>query len=301
MNRGYGDEGDFMRAKTSDKIFEIFIVIMVSLAVILCVIPILHVAAVSLSSNNAIISQQVRLLPVELTFRSYNFVINDKTMVRSLLFTIVLTVLYTLISMFMTVCAGYALTKKRLKGRNFFLLVIVITMYFGGGMIPNYLLIKNLKLINSIWSLILPGMLSTYNMIILKTFFTNMPDSIEESAYLDGCSDIGILAKIVLPLSTPVLATLSLFYAVGRWNGFSDALMYITKPQLYPLQLKLYQIIYNSMDLQILQNEGTTAIQVLPESIKSSCIIFATIPILLVYPWLQKYFVSGVMIGAIKG
>jgi putative aldouronate transport system permease protein len=138
-------------------------------------------------------------------------------------------------------------------------------------------------------------------MIILKTFFSNLPESLEESAYLDGASHLTILIKIVLPLSTPVLATLSLFYAVGRWNGFQDALIYINSQNLYPLQLKLYQMVYNNQMAELAQLEGASAQQVAPESLKAAAVMFATIPILLVYPWLQRYFISGVMIGAIKG
>jgi putative aldouronate transport system permease protein len=203
--------------------------------------------------------------------------------------------------MIMTILAAYPLSKKRLKGRNIFLLIIVITMYFGGGLIPNYILVKGLNLRNTIWSLILPGMLSSFNMIILKTFFTSsIPDSLEESAYLDGCGDFRVLIKIILPLSMPVLATLSLFYAVARWNGFMDALMYIDKPKLYPLQLKLWQIVYNNMTTEA-QEGSTTIQQVTSEGLKAACVVFATLPILLLYPWLQKYFVQGVMIGAVKG
>ncbi|WP_242965094.1 carbohydrate ABC transporter permease [Petroclostridium xylanilyticum] len=257
--------------------------------------------ALSFSSNHAILSMKVAIFPVDFTLETYRAVFKDNAMINSLLFTIVLTVSYTILGMIMTICAAYPLTKKNLKGRNFFLLLIVITMYFSGGLIPDYLLIKNLGLLNKIWALILPGLINAYYLIILKTFFSTLPDSLQESAYLDGCTDIGILVKIILPLSKPVLATLSLFYAVGRWNGLMDALFYITNPKLYPIQLKLYQIVYNSMQLDIQQMEGSAAAGILPESLKAASVIFATVPILIVYPWLQRYFVAGIMIGAVKG
>lgn len=223
-------------------------------------------------------------------------------MTGALFFTIQLTIIYTVFSMFLTIAAAYPLTQKRLRGRKFFLLVIIFTMFFSGGIIPDYILMKNLKLINTIWALILPGLISGFNFIILKTFFSSIPESLVESARLDGCSDIGILTRIVLPLSIPVIATLSLFYAVAKWNSFQDALMYITDSRLYPLQLKLYQIVQNSLAVDIAIQEGSnTTTNTLPESLRAASIMFATIPIVLVYPWLQKYFIKGVMIGAIKG
>lgn len=290
-----------MNYKVSDKIFDYVIIIVTLISVLLCLFPILNVVAVSLSSNSAILASKVFLLPVEFTLDSYKSIFSDKSMTFSLGYTIVMTVLYSVIGMALTICAAYPLTKKRLKGRTFFLLMIVFTMYFSGGLIPDYLIVKNLGILDSIWSLILPGALSAFNLIILKTFFTSLPESLEESAILDGCSDIGVLIRIVLPLSMPVLATLSLFYSVAKWNSFMDALFYITNTKLYPLQLKLYQIVVNSQTLDVTAGEGNISQGVLPESMKAACVMFATIPILLVYPWLQRYFVKGIMIGAIKG
>lgn len=290
-----------MRQKASDRIFDIVITIITVISVFACLVPVLNVLAVSLSSNSAILSSKVFLWPVGFTLDSYKSIFADKSMVWSLCYTVIITVLYTLIGMGLTISAAYALTKKRLKGRTFFLLLIVFTMYFSGGLIPDYLLVKNLGLLDSMWSLILPGALSAFNLIILKTFFTSLPDSLEESAILDGCNDFGVLVKIILPLSTPVLATLSLFYAVAKWNSFMDALFYITNVKLYPLQLKLYQIVVNSQTLDVTAGEGNISQSILPESMKAACVMFATLPIILVYPRLQKYFVKGIMVGAIKG
>lgn len=179
--------------------------------------------------------------------------------------------------------------------------VIIITMFFSGGIIPEYLLIRDLHLLNSAWSLILPGLVSPFNLIIMISFFYSIPESLEESAEIDGSSHLHTLLKIVLPLSMPVMATLALFYAVGRWNGFQDSLMYINDPQLYPLQLKLFQMVQNNMVSELTQMEGANRTALTPESLKAATVIFATVPILLVYPWLQKYFVSGAMLGAVKG
>ena len=175
-------------------------------------------------------------------------------------------------------------------------------MYFSGGIIPDYMLAQSLGWVDKVWVLMFPYCLSAFNMIILKTFFSNLPESLEESAFLDGASHLTILIKIVIPLSTPVLATLALFYAVGRWNGFQDALIYISNQALYPLQLRLFQMIFNSQLAQLTQLEGAGATQkVAEESLKAAAVMFATVPILIAYPWLQRYFISGVMIGAIKG
>ncbi|GAA3407754.1 carbohydrate ABC transporter permease [Paenibacillus hodogayensis] len=280
---------------------DLVIILFITGVALTCLVPFLYMIALSLSSNNAIISQKVSLWPVGFTFETYKTILSDVEMIYTLGYTIVLTIVYTVLCMFLTVCAAYPLTKKRLKGRNFLLTVMVITMYFSGGLIPNYLLVKNLDLMNTAWSLVLPGAMSVFNVIILKTFFASLPESLEESASIDGCSDLGILVRIVLPLSLPSIATLSLFYAVDRWNGFQDALFYITNKNLYPMQLKLYQIITANQQLDVQQGEGSVGAYIVPESLKAASVMFATVPILVVYPKLQKYFVDGVMTGAIKG
>jgi putative aldouronate transport system permease protein len=291
-----------MNSKLLNKTFDACMIIITFIAICLCLFPMMNVASMSLSSNKAVLSNKVWLLPVGWTLQAYKAVFEDKTMTHSLLFTAGLTAACTLISLTLTILAAYPLTKKRLKGRKFFMTMIIITMYFSGGMIPDYLLIRNLGLLDNVLAMVLPGVVSAFNMIILRSFFMSLPESLEESAYLDGASDFTILVRIVLPLSTPVLATLALFYAVGRWNGFQDALMYISNPKLFPLQLKLYQIVYNLTAIEINQMEGAAAsADVLAESLKAACVMFATVPILIVYPWLQRYFISGVMLGAIKG
>ena len=281
---------------------DLAIIGFISIVALTCLVPFLYMIALSFSSNNAIISQKVGLWPVEFTLDTYKAIFRDAEMLYALGYTIVLTALFTLTCMVVTICAAYPLTKKRLSGRTFFLAIMVVTMYFSGGLIPDYILVKNLQLMNTMGSLILPGAMSVFYMIILRTFFSSLPDSLEESAAIDGCSELGILVRIVLPLSMPAIATLSLFYAVDRWNGFQDALFYITDKNLYPMQLKLYQIITESQQLDNQQQgEGSFGAHIVPESLKAASVIFATVPILLVYPKLQKYFVDGMMLGAIKG
>lgn len=275
------------------------IIAIISIASLLCLVPMLHIFALSLSGNGAIMAGKVTIIPMDIDLTAYKSVFGNAQMIRSLVFTIMLVALFTAISMAMTIMAAYPLTKKHLKGRDFFLFVVVITMFFSGGMIPEYLLIKNLNLLDSIWALILPGTINAFYLLIIKTFFSSIPVELEESARMDGASQIRVLLGIVLPLSLPVLATLSLFYAVGRWNGFMDALLYITNQNLYPLQLRLYEMVMNSQVNSMV--EGLGSAPPVPESLKAASIMFATIPILLVYPWLQRYFVSGMMIGAVKG
>jgi putative aldouronate transport system permease protein len=277
------------------------IMFIILLAVLVCLFPMLNVLAVSLSSNNAVMTGRVFLWPVEFDTGSYRVVLADRAMVRSLLFTVQITILHTAISIGMTIACAYPLSKRSLKGRGIFTLIIIFTMYFGGGIIPDYLLIKSLGLLNTQWALIIPGAISTFNMIILRTFFTQLPQELEEAAMIDGAGDAFILTRIALPLSLPVLATLSLFYAVGKWNSFQDALFYITRAELYPLQLRLQAIISNALNIDA-NLEGMEVNEYrIPESLKAASVMFATVPILMVYPWLQRYFVKGVMVGSLKG
>lgn len=284
--------------------FDVINTLFILGCVILCLAPFLHIMSVSLSSNAPIMSGRVTIYPIDLNFDAYTRVLSDMSMIRSLLFTILLTLAFTASAMVMTTMVAYTLSTEKLKGRKLFMLLIVFTMFFSGGLIPEYLLIKSLNLLDSLLVLILPGLISPFYMIIMITFFrSTIPESLNEAAEIDGCSDFGKLFRIVLPLSLPVLATLSLFYAVGRWNGFRDALFYITDQNLYPLQLKLYQMVMNNMISEVTLAEGAnaTAVQYLPESLKAASIMFATIPILIVYPWLQRYFVSGLTLGSVKG
>lgn len=271
--------------------------------VAICTLPFINVIAISLSSKSAILRGDVSLWPVEFTTKAYEAIAGDKSMWHSLFYTIGLTAIYTVLSMVLTVLIAFPLTMKRLKGRKFFTMFIVFTMYFSGGTIPIYLNIKELGLLDSMWALVLPGLVSTFNVIIMKNFFASLPYELSEAAFIDGANDFQILLHIYLPLSYSSLATLSLFYAVGRWNSFSDALYYITSRNLQPLQLKLYNLIKGAQAIEVTVMEGNAneVASSLSESIESATIIFATLPILLVYPFVQRYFVKGVTMGAVKG
>lgn len=277
--------------------------IIILLLVATCVLPFLNVIAISLSSKSAILRGEVNFWPVELNFDAYKVIFQDKSMTWSLAYSVMMTVGYTVMAMILTILLAYPLSRQRLKGKKFFTLMVMFTMYFSGGLIPTYLTIKDLGMINTVWSLILPGVISTYNMVIMKNFFLSLPRELEEAANIDGANDFQILWRIILPLSLPSIATLSLFYAVGKWNSFSDALYYVQDRALQPLQLKLYYIIKGTTSVEISMVEGNAADvgNKVSESIESACIMFATLPILIVYPFVQKYFVQGATVGAVKG
>ena len=278
---------------------NIILVIVCLLICAICLIPMLSLLARSLSSSDALVKHEVYLLPKGLNFQAYTLVLKDAKYIRAFFWTVFLTVAETLICLFMTTICAYPLIFKELKGRNLFNVIITITMFFNAGTIPNYLLMKSLGLLDSPLVLLLPGALSVYNMIIMRSFFCGIPDSLREAAQIDGASYIKILWTIYVPLSKPVMATLALFYAVGRWNGYYDALMYITDNKLYPLQLLLYNILNNINSVEVATQEGFSS-PGLTESLKMAIVMFSTIPILCIYPWLQKYFIHGVMVGAVK-
>jgi putative aldouronate transport system permease protein len=269
------------------------------LLIILCLLPMVNMLARSLSSANALVKNEVTLLPVGFNLDAYKTVLNDARYTWSLLYTAILTVGCTFLSLTMTTICAYPLIYDQLKGRKILNTIIIITMYFGAGTIPTYLLLRSLKMLDTVWVLIIPNCLSVFNMIIMKSFLLGIPDSLRESAEIDGAGPVKVLLKIYLPLSTPVLATLALFYAVGRWNGFSDALMYVKNRDLYPIQLLLYNILNSTNSLEASQNEGFTT-PGLGETLRAATVMFATVPILIVYPWLQKYFITGATLGAVK-
>src|SRR5690606_2032119 len=284
----------------SNKIGDWVIAAFCLLCVLACLLPVLNILARSLSSADALVKGEVLLWPVGLNFDAYMTVLGDSKYTWSLLWTAILTVIVTLWSMFMTVMCAYPLIYDNLKGKKIILAIILFTMYFSAGTIPTYLLLKELHLLNNPLVLIIPNSISVFYVIIMRSFLFGIPDSLRESAELDGAGPLRVLVSVYLPLSMPVLATLALFYAVGRWNGFSDALMFMSDRTYFPIQLLLYNILNSITSVEVATQEGFSS-PGLSETIKSATVMFATVPILLVYPWLQRYFISGVTIGAVKG
>ena len=274
-----------------------FVILLLSLT---CIIPFIHIAAKSISSNTAVLSKKVYLLPKGLNFEAYKSVFRDGQLTHSMIYTIWMTLLFTVIGMIVTTLAAYPLARRELRGRAFFAFILMFTMYFSAGLIPEYLLYKDLRLLNTMWVLVLPLSFSPYNMLIMRLFIrSTIPDSLYEASELDGATHFQILFWIVLPLSKPIIATLSLFYAVGRWNAYADAKYYITTKALQPLQYLLSNMVLNSNDAASLSEAA--AVESTPEVLQAAVVMFATIPIMLVYPFVQKYFVKGTMIGAVKG
>jgi len=266
--------------------------------------PLWYVIVSSFSSSRAITAGEVSLWPVEFNTRAYLRLFEDGQLFMSMGNTIVITLVGTLLNMVLTILAAYPLSRKRLQGRNMLLMFIIFTMLFTTGIIPNFILVKSLGLMNSYWSLWLPALISTYNMFVMKTFMEGLPEEIEESAAIDGAGDWRILIRIILPLCKPIMAALSLFYAVSWWNSYFNVLLYITKSTLQTLTLKLYQMILQvnqSLLNQGTGSEGVDQIMLTPEGIKAAAIVIAVTPILIMYPFLQKHFVKGVLIGSVKG
>lgn len=284
---------------TSAKIGDWAFVILCVLVSIICILPMLNLLARSLSATDALVKHEVYLWPKGWNVSAYKMVLSDMKYIRAFIWTAILTVTCTVVSLTMTTLCAYPLIFEKLKGRSGINIFITLTMFFNAGTIPNYLLMKSLHLMNTPWVLIIPGCMSVYNMIIMRSFFYGIPDSLRESAEIDGASFFRILISIYLPLSKPVLATLALFYAVGRWNGYSDALMYVSNADYYPLQLLLYNILNSINTVEVATQEGFSS-PGLSEALKAAIVMFSTVPILMVYPWLQKYFIHGVTLGAVK-
>jgi ABC-type glycerol-3-phosphate transport system permease component len=268
----------------------------------ICIFPFVNTIANAFSSSHAIQTGQVVLWPVEFQMDAMKSVITDANIIRSLWVTIYVTVVGTALNMLFTITTAYPLSRRDFKGRKYFMNFMIVTMVFSGGLIPGYLLIKSLGMLNTLWSIMIPGLIGAFNVIIMKTFFQNLPDELREAAIMDGCGNIRYLVQIVLPLSGAVLATISLFYAVGHWNSYFSAVLFIDNADLYTLQVKLRNILLLAqMDtsLETMQNQDN--LHVIEESLKSATIVFATVPILIVYPFLQKYFVKGSFLGSVKG
>ena len=286
-----------------DCVLKVVVVTLVTLLTLTCVLPLLNIFATSLSSAKAITSNKVVFWPVEFSTDAYKTVFTSGPLMKSMNFSIMITVLQVLFSVTMTVLIAYPLSESTLVGRKPLWMFVLFTMYFSGGMIPMYLLLKNMSLLNTMWCLILPGLISTYNMILMRTYFCSIPGALKEAALIDGANDATVLARVILPLSKSMLATIALFYGVSRWNAVQDGMIYITDPNKYILQVRLNNIIMSSSAMNELISEGSSTNNVIlqSEQIRSASLCFSIIPVMLVYPFLQKYFVKGVMIGSVKG
>ena len=267
--------------------------------VIVTLYPFVNIIARSLSDEDAIRSGQVNLLPKGFTVETYKYVASDPMFWTNYRNTVVYTVVATAIAMFMTTTYAYVLSKKHLKGRKFLIGIAVFTMFFSGGLIPNYVLISSLGMKDTIWAIVLPNAISVFNLLVMKTFFENLPRELEEAAEIDGLNTYGILLRIVLPLSKAVLATMVLFYAVAFWNSWFPAFLYMSKSELFPVTVYLRNLIAGATTGTSVGADATDL--TVAANIKSVTMVLTVVPILMVYPFVQRYFVSGVMLGAVKG
>ena len=281
------------------RVFDVFNYIFLLILGLVTFIPFLYVIAGSFATEVELASRPFFLIPKEITLEAYRYIFSTTTFIRSIGVSVFITVVGTVVSLLLTLTMAYPLSRKKLLGRSIFLNLIIFTMVFSGGMIPTYIVVKDLQLLNSFWALILPVAINPFNLIIIKAFFENLPEELEEAAKMDGCTDMGVFWRIVLPLSKPVIATFTLFYAVGYWNDFFNALLYITDSAKWPIQLLLQQIMmvanvdFGDVDSMLVEPPE--------ESLKLAVVVVATIPILVFYPFLQKHFAKGIMLGSVKG
>ena len=289
-----------IREAWSDRVFYFFTILMMVIAFIITLYPFLYVLSMSLSDKVSVMRQEVWLYPVGLNLGAYQKVFAEKAIWTAYGNTIFYTVFGTAINVVMTTMLAYPLSRKKFMGKNLVTMFVTFTMLFSGGMIPSFLLIKNLGLYNSRWAMLIPGAISVYNMIMARTFFAGLPDSLNESAAIDGAGDLTILLKIVIPISKPILAVLTLFYAVAHWNTYFSALLYLPDLDLQPLQMYLVRLLVQNQQLMADAGQDALELAVNAMQTKYATIIAVIVPILCVYPFLQKYFAQGVMIGAIK-
>jgi putative aldouronate transport system permease protein len=289
-----------MRDSLGDRMFAGTVYTSLAILSLLCMAPLLNIIAMSLSSSTAIETGKVFLWPVGINFDSYVVLIQGTRIMQSLLNSVYLTVVGVLLCMVFTIGTAYPLSKGYFIGRRFFSLIFVFSMLFSGGLIPTYMVIKSLGLLDSYYAIWLPSLISTFNVLVMKSYFENISKEIEEAARMDGCGEFTLIIKIMLPLSLPMIATLSLFYGVGFWNAFMSVLIYINSSEKYTLTVLVQQMIQSQSLLQE-QMQMDAMQQRVPESIKSAAVIVLVLPMLAVYPFMQKYFVKGVMLGSIKG
>lgn len=292
-----------MKESKGDRAFTIFNYIFLAIVALIVLYPLIFVLSASLSNPEYVISGDIWLWPKEFTVEAYQKVFQNPDITNGFVNTLKYTFFGTLLNIFMTICAAYPLSRRNLKGKGFIMAFMVFTMFFSGGLIPTYLLIRDLGMINTFWVMIIPNAVAVWNIIIMRTFFQSIPYELEESAMIDGAGNFRILWSIVLPLSLPVMAVMVLFYAVGHWNSYFQALIYLQDQDKFPLQLILRQILIQGQadDMIKATSESFLAQKLSVEGLKYAVLIVANLPMLMLYPFLQRYFVKGVMIGSLKG
>ncbi len=292
-----------IKGSLGDRISIVVIYIFAAILGMVCILPFLYVLGGSFSTEKELTEKAFLIVPSEFSLNAYRFILDDGRIFRGLLNSVIVTTVGTVIAMVMTTTFAYPLARRDFQGKNVILNLVIVTMVFSGGMIPNFLLIKSLNLLDTYWALVLPGAISAFNMVIVKNFFQNLPKELEEAAIIDGCSDASVFTKIVLPLSKPVLASISLFYAVALWNDYFNCMLYINDSSKHTAQLILRTIVILAQGFDLTGSRLDFGMAGAPpeQAVKLATTIVTTVPILLVYPFIQKFFTKGVMIGAVKG
>ncbi|OPH48184.1 sugar ABC transporter permease [Paenibacillus ferrarius] len=291
-----------MKKKTiGDWSMDVCVYAALLLSGLLTLLPMVNVLSKALSDESAVISGKVGVIPVGFQLDTMKYVVSSSQFLHAISVSLLVMIVGTVLAILLTALTAYPLSKRHLPGIPFILLMFIFTMLFNGGIIPNYLLMKELHLINNLWSLMLPALISVFNMLVIKSYYESLPEALEESAKMDGARNFTILFRIILPLSTPVIATIALFYAVYFWNDYFHPMLYISNPGLKPLQLYLRDIVMDADSSSALNKSVDEMMNISPEGIRSATVIASIIPMLLVYPFLQKHFVKGVLIGSVKG
>ncbi|OME88743.1 MULTISPECIES: carbohydrate ABC transporter permease [Paenibacillus] len=291
-----------VKEAANDRVFDVIIYVIASIIIVIVLYPLIFIVSASFSDPTRVLNGEVWLLPKSVTLDAYANILQNEKIWIGYRNTIFYTIVGTVINIIMTILAAYPLSRPDLPGRNAIMVFITLTMFFSGGLIPTYLLVKDLGMVDTMWALIVPGAIATYNLIVMRTYFqSSIPWELQEAAHIDGCSNWRLLFSIILPLSKPILAVMVLFYAVGHWNSFFNALIYIRNENLHPLQLVLREILLISQSASVDGSVGLEDKILLAESIKYAVIIVSSLPVLLMYPFVQRHFVKGVMIGSIKG
>ena len=288
---------------TTDRVVDFFIYALLALFGLATLFPLYYVFIMSVTPYSEVLKNGgFVIFPSSLTLDAYETIFSSRVVPAALRVTVWVTVVGTLLNLVVTSLLAYPMSKKFLPGRNPILLGIVFTMLFSGGLIPLYLVVRATGLINTLWALVIPGLVSTFNMLVMKTYFENLPAEVEEAAKVDGCGDIQTLVRIVLPLSAPIMATMGLFYGVGHWNAYFQGIMYLNDKSLFPIQVVLRNMIQTPNISQELAVTNPMLVQELPpETIKMATVVVAILPVMVIYPFLQRYFIKGMLLGAIKG
>lgn len=280
------------------RIFDVWNYIFLALVAAVMIVPFLYVVTSSFATEGEVVRRSFFLIPETFSLSAYQYIFSTATFIRSIGVSVIVTICGALVSLTLTLTMGYALSKSRLIGHHFFIYLIIFTIIFPNGMIPTYILVRDLKLLDTLWALILPIAMNSMWLLIVISFFRNLPQELEDAAHMDGCTDIGVFWKIALPLSKPIIATFALFYAVQYWGDYFNALLYISNRSLYPVML-LLQNIMTMADIRF--GEVDTLVEAPDETLKRAVIVVATVPIMIVYPFLQKHFAKGMLLGSVKG